>query len=613
MRQQESSVPENLSEVLDEALTRLSRGEQLEACLEDYPQHAPVLEPLLRTSALLQAEAATPLHPDLETWLPTGARDFAAIAQQMLPQQVPQSQPAAAPVRAGKRTARRTQQDLSDVLDQALERIRAGASVEDSLAAYPQSAFTLEPLLNTGSLLRAQAATTLPPEMETWLRTTGARDFAAIAQELTPRYASQRKPAASGSLNWQRAVAAVAVAVALLGAADTASAASLPGQPLYTWKRAKEELTLSLATDPLERSQLHVDYAKRRLSEFNALVTTGTVGDSTLISEMLNNLLAHTHEALNEAAHVNNGTAEVKPEISRLMNQTEGALAQAAVIAPQVRPTLDEAQAQVVQIEQQLPPASASSPTEAPTPNASVTPTDSPVPTDTEVSTAERIGGQTPVGAPTNTPTSEPQGTPTTGVVISPSPTAGAIISTTQVPTVAPTDTPTVDPATAVPPTQEPPTNTPVEEPPSPTVVPPTSTPLPTDTPPPTATPIASPTEGPLPTLPPTPPPRPPRNTPTPTQAPTDTPTNTPEPTNQSAAPTDTPTITNTATIEPTVLSQQVDPTGTPTPTPSGWTPDVTPTDIPPSAAVSSPSAVLPAGDQGWSQDQTGGTVATGN
>ena len=96
-------MQENLSEVLDQALARIRAGERIEACLDDYPQYAPTLTPLLRTGALLHDETTTQLPPDLEAWLPSGARDFAAIVQQMLPQQSAQPQQRTAPVRSGKR------------------------------------------------------------------------------------------------------------------------------------------------------------------------------------------------------------------------------------------------------------------------------------------------------------------------------------------------------------------------------------------------------------------------------------------------------------------------------------------------------------------------------
>src|SRR6266540_914163 len=59
---------------------------------------------------------------------------------------------------------RSTSESLPEILDKALRRVRAG------------------------NLLRAEANTPLPPEMEDWLA-MGQRDFAAIAAQLAPKYA----------------------------------------------------------------------------------------------------------------------------------------------------------------------------------------------------------------------------------------------------------------------------------------------------------------------------------------------------------------------------------------------------------------------------------------
>src|SRR2546425_944674 len=140
---------------------------------------------------------------------------------------------------------------LSDLLDQALARLRAGESVEVCLADYPQHASALEPLLRTGDLLQAEAATPLPAELEDWL-SAGARDLAAIAEQAASR--NGRRRAASRPLTLQRTAIAVAIVAAMMGAVDTASAQSLPGETLYQWKRTKEDISLALVTDPDQRS-----------------------------------------------------------------------------------------------------------------------------------------------------------------------------------------------------------------------------------------------------------------------------------------------------------------------------------------------------------------------
>src|SRR5688500_15756232 len=236
MQFEERSLSKSLPDMLDQALARLRAGESVEECLDAYNQHARTLEPLLRAGERLRAEAEVPLPPDLEAWLPAGARDFAAIAEQMAPQYAKRRLSARG--RASKREAAGLHQH-ADILDQALARTRAGESIEASLAAHPDYAAELEPLLRAGAALSVEAATPLPPDLEAWLA-TGGRDFAAIAEQMSPRYARRR--AGSRPLTLQRTAIAVAIVAATMGTVDIASAQSIPGETLYQWKRAKEDI-----------------------------------------------------------------------------------------------------------------------------------------------------------------------------------------------------------------------------------------------------------------------------------------------------------------------------------------------------------------------------------
>src|SRR5690349_9288046 len=124
MQFEERSVIKGLPDALDQALARLQAGESVEGCLDAFPQYAAALEPLLRAGDRLRASAAEPLPLDLENWLPTGARDFAAMAEQLVPKYTRQSAAARARIHA-------------NVLDQALARMRAGESIEASLSEHP--------------------------------------------------------------------------------------------------------------------------------------------------------------------------------------------------------------------------------------------------------------------------------------------------------------------------------------------------------------------------------------------------------------------------------------------------------------------------------------------
>src|SRR5262249_24002134 len=346
MQLEDRSVSKSLPDVLDQALGRLQAGESIEGCLAAFPQHAAALEPLLRVGDQLSAMASEPLPSDLQDWLPAGALDFAAIAAQMAPKYAR---------RRAKRARARGDAAGSpslraDALDQAIARMRDGESIESSLADHPNLTDDLVPLLRAGAQLRAQAATPLPPDLERWLR-AGARDFAAIAEQMAPRYARRRSPA-SRPLTLQRTAIAVALVAAMMGAVDTASAQSLPGETLYQWKRAKENISLALVTDPDQRSHMLVEYAGRRLNEFNQLVDTGKSADPVLVAETLNSMFANLQGALDEDKK--NQTIDVAPEASQLLAEAKSEIARVTpIVSPETVRVLDSAAAKADQLTQQ--------------------------------------------------------------------------------------------------------------------------------------------------------------------------------------------------------------------------------------------------------------------
>jgi len=557
------SITEGLPEVLDQALARLKAGESVEACLNAYPQHARDLEPLLRTGDLLNVQAATQLPPEMDEWLATGARDFAALAAQMAPKV---AKPA---VRArGRRVAAAPSPhvQLADILDETLLRVKRGEPVGACASDYPEHATSLEPLLHLGTRVHASAEAPLPAELEAWLP-HGKHDFMALAEQMAPRYAAQRKRAAARKLTTQRAAVALVVVAIMMGAVDTASAQSMPGDTLYTWKRTHENISIALTADPNQRSRLFVEYAGRRLKEFNTLVATGNGGDAALIAETLDSLLENVTDALATSQQTN--TTDVAPAVKQILNETKSAITQATAVAPETVSVLDDVRARADVIDQNIVTADVAS-----------TPTDTALATESNNNGGSSGGGKndTATPSPTNavvnplTPTPIATGVPNLPANPAPTLTDGETSAPAPSPTVALENTPTIDPATALPPTNAPtavPTDTPTDAPPPPTAIPtdiPTA--IPTETTVPTPTSILK-TEEPTVSPPPPPPPterpsRTPTDTPTdlPTDTPTEVPTNTdtPVPTN-----TDTPVPTDTNTPEPTATDTPV-PTNTDTP-----------------------------------------------
>jgi len=484
---------------------------------------------------------------------------------------------------------------LMEALDVVLDRLLRGADIDECLSLYPHLAVELEPLLRVAGMVRAEVTQPLPPEMERWLA-TGAQEFAAIADQMLARRHARRnllKPLRKAAV--QRVLVGALAVTVLLASVDTASAQSLPGDPLYVWKVAREDLTLSMTSDPVQRSKLHVSYARRRLLEINEMLAGDAAIDPQALREPLALLSSHIRGAVIESRDMD--VVDVSVDVTALLGEVQTALARLASKVPDASPLLENVQEQIDSVIE---------PTASPVPLATASPVPSlppttPVeaPTTVEITAPEtvpqierepeRVDAATPIATPP--PTSRPpRPSPTPGQIEPTASSAPAPTATpaSQSPTVTPLPSPTVTPTT--PPTEALPTDTPLLTntpspmatlPPTATRVPPTeppsasSTPQPPPTarpPRPTATPRPTITSTPAPTATPTP-----TDTPTPTATPTDTPTPT-------EMPSHTPSVTPTEEAgQPTVTPAGSEPSGmpTPTPTPGGSEPSGRPTPTP--------------------------------
>lgn len=150
-----------------------------------------------------------------------------------------------------------------DALNQCLEWLRSGRSLEECLAAYPDKAVELEPLL------RAALALGQAPQPSPQFR-------AALGQRLEAAWqARQRRPRSSFSLMGRRWALAGALALALvLGGASTAlaSSSSVPGDVLYPAKRATERVRLVLTISKSRKANLELQFAGKRVQEMAVLV-----------------------------------------------------------------------------------------------------------------------------------------------------------------------------------------------------------------------------------------------------------------------------------------------------------------------------------------------------
>jgi uncharacterized protein DUF5666/uncharacterized protein DUF5667 len=155
-------------------------------------------------------------------------------------------------------------------LDDCLNAIASGATVEAAVSHYPALADELRLMLEAARMAGASSAPVAVPRAEQMSSRAKLLARAAELRAPTPRRRLGQwlfTPRA-----WAAGLAVVlAVVIGTYGLAS-ASAPSLPGDALYGVKRAVEQVQLSLAPDPQTHDQLAEQFAARRVDEARTLI-----------------------------------------------------------------------------------------------------------------------------------------------------------------------------------------------------------------------------------------------------------------------------------------------------------------------------------------------------
>ncbi len=452
----------------------------------------------------------------------------------------------------------RDEQEISQIIDNGLEAIRAGrATLDQVLEQHPLQAEAIRPELEAGLWLVgkrkevdarpgfvAASRKRVLERIQAEARSQGAKHaFFGFAWPRRPLY---------------RLAAAISLLIMLLtgfGGTLTVSQTSLPGQNLYAVKRASEQVAYSVTLDEVDRVELSAQFADRRLDESEVLITIGEYSKAQYTLQDYEQSIHQTLTLLQQASNTNpNESGEVEQAAVTVQQGFEKNAVHLSAIASNVKPREGDAQvkaqlqtAVVVSIDG----ASAASQVyeklqnSKPKPGVAATATAAP-------SATAKVKTLAPVLPPAATATTAP-------------------VHNVPVPNLPPPATATKAPA---------PVN-----PVAPPVRTATSVPLPTATPNPTAMPTAAPTATDAATA-----------APTPTDAATTVPTATDVPTvlpTTTDVPTAAPTATDAATAAPTTVSSVNPPasvSSTSTPAPIASSPTPAPS-IPPTAQ---PTATAP-------------------
>ncbi len=230
--------------------------------------------------------------------------------------------------------------EFNSILDRCLQDIAAGReTVESCLQRYPQRVSALAPLLKTASQLRAVAP--LPPLPIDKRRVLEYRLLKSVPQAKAPTVAPRHVRV--GPQRFAFSMLAVVVLVALLTTTTVAaSAGSLPGEVLYPVKRLTEQVRLSIASTA-EQPALHLELARRRLTEFSTLADRNTIQ-----TDLLDDVSRESAEALDETAALpTEAQAVLLTDIVQLSELQEQALdAVTARVDDQTRGRLTAAKAE---------------------------------------------------------------------------------------------------------------------------------------------------------------------------------------------------------------------------------------------------------------------------
>ncbi len=177
---------------------------------------------------------------------------------------------------------------MTDTLDQALqeclELLHRGVSVEECLARYHENAEELEPLLRTAVAMEHQLAQPMPQLARTRVR---ARVLTEWGQRRESRRIRWSLPLFVP--RWAAVAASLLLAIMVGGTGTVAAAeAAIPGDILYPVKELREETVLWLTLSPEARIVRYAGLVNERARELQSLTAKNRVDDLPTALRRLN-------------------------------------------------------------------------------------------------------------------------------------------------------------------------------------------------------------------------------------------------------------------------------------------------------------------------------------
>ncbi len=156
--------------------------------------------------------------------------------------------------------------ELQNALEDCLEAMARGGSIEHVLKRYPQMASELRPLLQASVMARDAGRIHVPADV----RRTGR--LMLLEQVHAGREARARRRMIPLFPRLALSASLVAALVLTSTGLVSASSTSLPGQQLYPVKRTWESVRLLFAFSPQQRDLMESGYEQERLDEISELL-----------------------------------------------------------------------------------------------------------------------------------------------------------------------------------------------------------------------------------------------------------------------------------------------------------------------------------------------------
>ena len=162
-----------------------------------------------------------------------------------------------------------------EIVEECLELLRQGRSVEECLSRHPDEAIELEPMLHAAVSARSNMAAELPVAarnrmksqvMAEWDRRHQPGRWSSLVTSFFAKISPIPKSAAIPRWAFASAILVVALALGGLGT-STAAANTVPGDMLYPVKEMREGVELWLARSPEDKVEMYTTLVKERVDE----------------------------------------------------------------------------------------------------------------------------------------------------------------------------------------------------------------------------------------------------------------------------------------------------------------------------------------------------------